>query len=200
LPGSATSAHSLADAAANRDHAAIVEALRRLGGQRIGHLYGPFQKHLFAVYSILGEWKAPEPVQLAGLFHAAYSTHGFADAVLRLEDRPWLAGLIGADAEQDAYLFCAVDRDATWPQIGRAVPVVFHDRFTGTRYAVGDRELCSHCEILAANHVDFARSDPFRPDDQVSRIAALLDQISPYLSSTAIDCYRSEVVGSVQST
>ena len=192
-PSIATSAPSSDEAVCRRDHAAILAALGKLGGQRIGHLYGSFEKHLLAVYRILGEWKAPEPVRLAGLFHAAYSTHGFADAILQLGDRRWLAELIGTEAEEHAYLFCAVNREETWPQIGRNDPIVFNDRFTCLRHGISDQQIRAHCEILAANHVDFARSDPLRPDEQLSRITALLDQISPFLSNAAIECYRSEV-------
>jgi hypothetical protein len=189
----AASPESAIQGPANRNHAFIIEALRELGSQRIGHLYGTFEKHLLAVYSILGEWKAAESVQFAGLFHSAYSTHGFADALLQLEDRPWLADLIGIEAEQDVYLFCAADRNATWSQIGRTRPALFHDRFTGTRYPISDEQLSNHCEILVANHVDFVRSAPSWPAQQVSRITALFDQISPFLSDAAIDCYRSEI-------
>jgi hypothetical protein len=66
--------------------------------------------HLRGTYELLPSWGAHEPVRLAGLFHSIYGMVHFRHQIWPLDDRPTIAGIIGDEAEQLAYLFCTIDR------------------------------------------------------------------------------------------
>lgn len=73
---------------------------------------GTFLDHLTGVYKILVSWKQPRYVARAGMFHSVYGTfdyraHYFFD--LRA-GRQELRQLIGAEAEELAFLICTSDR------------------------------------------------------------------------------------------
>jgi len=75
-----------------------------------------FDDHLIGVQSVLRSWGASETLCNAALFHSIYGTEGFQGYKLPLSHRAEVAGLIGADAERLAWIFCMVDRatvDAT---------------------------------------------------------------------------------------
>lgn len=79
-------------------------------GRLIEHSGGLFLDHLIGVYRILGAWRAPPDVRLAGLFHSAYSTEYFRYALVPAERRGAVAAAIGANAERLAHLFCLASR------------------------------------------------------------------------------------------
>ncbi|MBM7806864.1 hypothetical protein JOD57_002701 [Geodermatophilus bullaregiensis] len=92
---------------------AIAAFLLERGGQNIEHPGGTLADHLARVQHRLARLGAPDSVQLAGRAHAVHGTDGFDVTLLSLEERPGLAGLIGADAEQLVYRYAACDRKRT---------------------------------------------------------------------------------------
>src|SRR5439155_15736430 len=99
--------------------------LRERGADRMPHPGGTLYQHVVRVAGLLAEWGADTDLQLAGLCHACYGTDGFAPALLRPDERPVLADLIGGRAEALVDLYGSCDRAAVYPRRGPAgaVPV-----------------------------------------------------------------------------
>ena len=84
--------------------------LLALGADELIHSGRHFLTHLEGTYLILRRWGLSESVCYAGLFHSIYGTDSFKRNPLPLEKRDELKALIGAEAEQLAYLFGSVRR------------------------------------------------------------------------------------------
>jgi hypothetical protein len=138
--------------------AAVAELLRSRDADGIDHPGGTLDAHLERVRLRLGELGAGEDLQLAGRAHAVYGTDGFDVALLRLDERPLLAALIGADAELLVYRYGACDRARTW----RALPSPrqVHDRFTGEVEVLTDDEARAFVELSLVNELDVAEHAP----------------------------------------
>ncbi|WP_246212282.1 DUF6817 domain-containing protein [Streptomyces abyssomicinicus] len=139
--------------------ARAVELLLRSGAADIPHPGGTLHAHLTRVHTRLSDWGARPALRLAGLCHAFYGTDGFATALLPLEHRAELAGVIGPEAEALVHLYASCDRAATYPGLGGPSPV-FHDRFTGRGFVPTPRRLRDFAELSAVNELDIARVDP----------------------------------------
>jgi hypothetical protein len=154
------------------------------GAGRIAHPGGTLLGHLERVAALLAGWGAAVPVQLAGLCHAAYSTGGFATALLGLDERPLLAQAIGSGAEQLVYLYASCDRDQLYPQLAGPA-ATFTDRFTGTRHVPTALDLCAFMEITAANELDVIRHNPELAARHGAGLAALFTEAGQHLSEQA---------------
>jgi hypothetical protein len=154
------------------------------GADRIAHPGGTLLGHLERVAALLAEWGAAAPVQLAGLCHAAYSTDGFATALLGLDERPLLAQTIGSEAEQLVYLYASCDREQLYPQLARP-SATFTDRFTGTRHVPPAPALRAFMEITAANELDVIHHNPDLAAQHGAGLAALFTDAGQHLSEQA---------------
>lgn len=164
--------------------AAAEKLLRARGAEHIAHPGGTLLAHLDRVAALLAQWRAPVPVQLAGLCHAAYGTDGFATALLRLDERALLAQTIGSEAEQLVYLYASCDREQLYPQL--AGPAAdFADRFTGTRHVPPAPALRAFVEITAANELDVVRYNRQLADQHGADLAALFAGAGHHLSDQA---------------
>lgn len=123
-------------------------------------------------------------MQLAGLCHAAYSTDGFATALLGLDERPLLAQVIGSGAEQLVYLYASCDRGQLYPQL-TGPAATFTDRFTGTRHVPAAPALRAFTEITAANELDVIRHNPELAAQHGAGLAALFTDAGRHLSEQA---------------
>jgi hypothetical protein len=90
--------------------AQLVSLLQSLGAGGTGHSDDNLLAHLVHTYLLLRSWGCGEAVATAGLFHSIYGTEDFREATLRLEDRPLLRQILGADAEAIAYHYCVCSK------------------------------------------------------------------------------------------
>ena len=134
--------------------------LIELGAGEFEHVDGPLIGHLEGTMCLLKSWNAPEVVQDAGLYHAAYGTSAFVENVLELSQRDEVAVIIGRDAENIVYHYCACDRDAFFAQFGQADTPVFYDHLTNSQSAISLALLQQLCELTAANEVEIAINNP----------------------------------------
>ncbi len=111
--------------------------------------------HLVATWRILAQWDAPEPVALAGLLHSIYGTEAFDVATLppTPRNRARVRALVGAEAEDVAYRFCALHRDEFLRASGQGE---ISDRFGPEPLPVSPGQAAALAEILLANEVDLA--------------------------------------------
>ena len=66
--------------------------------------------HLAGTHALLEAWGNSEDICNAGLFHSIYGTKHFRHQSWPLTDRETIRKLIGAQAEELAYLFCTRNR------------------------------------------------------------------------------------------
>ncbi|MFJ1975579.1 DUF6817 domain-containing protein [Streptomyces sp. NPDC087903] len=165
-----------------------VALLREFGAESIAHPGGTLLTHLQRVQARLATWKARPALQLAGLCHAFYGTDGFPAALLPLDRRNDLEGVIGAEAEAIVYLYAACDRKATYPALNQA-DAAFHDRFTGRSHIPGPQLRRDFTELSAANELDLAVIDSAFRDKWGSQLLALFTRLQDLLSADAwLEC------------
>ncbi len=136
------------------DGTALADLLRERGAGTIEHPGGTLSAHLERVGHRLAGLGASTTLQLAARAHAVYGTDGFDVALLGLDERPLLAGVIGPDAERLVYLYAACDRGRTWmalPATGRVA-----DRFTGEHHDLAPGELRDLADLSTVNELDVA--------------------------------------------
>ncbi len=133
---------------------AITGLLADRGAQGIEHPGGTLADHLARVQHRLAGLGVPQSVQLAGCTHAVYGTDGFDVALLGLEERPMLAGIIGEDAEQLVYRYGACDRKRTWDALADTGRV--WDRFTATSEVLDRDQLQAFTDLSLVNELDIA--------------------------------------------
>jgi hypothetical protein len=98
---------------------ARLELLRSLGFANLEHdSHVPFLSHLVGTRRLLVVWGERAALCDAGLFHSVYGTEYFEPA--RTPDRNDVIGIIGAEAERIAWLWCVIRRD-TIDVVGRSV-------------------------------------------------------------------------------
>jgi len=169
---------------------AAIDLLVRIDAEHVPHrAERNLMTHLEATYELLASWEAPEPIALAGLFHSVYGTDAFEHACLLLEERAQVRAVIGKEAERLAYLFCALDRDEFFADVGSSRLV---SRFGDGVIDVSDGETRAICEILLANEIDLAiaKKGADRPDKIEKKVGAVYALIKDYVSPAAAACYR----------
>ncbi|MEN3975662.1 DUF6817 domain-containing protein [Emcibacter sp. SYSU 3D8] len=157
-------------------------ALAAMGAGDFAHINGSLEEHFTGVHDMLVEWGARPVLCDAGLFHAAYGTAHFADAMLTLDKRALVADIIGAEAEAIVYRYCSCDRATVWPRIGTAAPLPFDDRFTGETILMPLEELKEFCELTAANELQIAAGDPGFREQHREGFTSLFSRMRPWLS------------------
>lgn len=174
--------HSGSHPAAARDRDEKFRALAALGAGDFAHINGSLEEHFVGVHDMLVDWGARPVLCDAGLFHAAYGTVHFTDAMLPLDKRALVAGIIGAEAEAIVYRYCSCDRALVWPRIGAAVPLPFEDRFTGETIIMPEDELREFCELTAANELQIAAGEPGFREQHRAVFTSLFSRMRPWLS------------------
>ena len=81
--------------------------LIELSAGKFEHVNGLLIAHLEGTRCLLKAWNASEVLQDAGLYHAAHGTSAFAQNVFELSKREEVAVVIGNDAENIVYHYCA---------------------------------------------------------------------------------------------
>jgi pimeloyl-ACP methyl ester carboxylesterase len=131
-----------------RSYAALHALLLERRAERVAHPGGSLLRHLIRTARRLERWGASEDLIAAGLYHAAYGTHGFAAPLFDLSQRESLRAALGERAEAVVYAYCALDRDhgcqgAEW-----------RDRFSGEYWTPSERMRRDVAELGAANELD----------------------------------------------
>lgn len=131
------------------------------GADEIDHAGGSLYVHLHRVAKRLRSLGASDTLVLAGLAHAAYGTDGFPTHLFDWQtERPVLASVIGAEAEQIVYRYGACDRETTWRDLAEHRTVA--DRFTGTSEELGAADLRDFVDLTIVNELDVLDHDPER--------------------------------------
>ncbi len=68
--------------------------------------------------------------------------------------------IIGIEAEDIVYLYCACDRDYFWPQIDVEAEPEFRNRFTVKLFPLSPQQLQDFCELTVANEIEIAMDNP----------------------------------------
>lgn len=160
--------------------------LSALGAGDFQHLNGTLEHHFLGVFAILSSWGASSTLCRAGLYHAAYGTAGFEAEMVSLDRREKIKQLIGAEAEDIVYDYCACDRELVWPQIGVAAEVVFYDRFTCEPRSLSHLALSYFCDLTCANEIDIANADPTFVRQHGVALGRVFSQWREYLSVPAL--------------
>ncbi|UXI04339.1 DUF6817 domain-containing protein [Photobacterium sp. TY1-4] len=168
------------------------EQLRALGAGDFQHLNGSLIAHLKETESILASWGADETLRVAGLYHAAYGTAGFQENMVSLTRRSEIAMIIGEAAEALVYLYCSCDRDSVFPQFScsQDKPIVFKDRFTGTRFPLTDEQAKPFCELTVANELELVYASESFKQQYGAELFSLFEAMTPNLSDKATAAYR----------
>ena len=171
-----------------------IRQLEALGAGQFKHINGSLLEHLQGTRDLLASWEAPLVLQDAGLFHAAYSTAGFGDRMLDISQRNTVAAIIGEQAEEIVYHFCACDREVFYPSLESTDTPPFPDRFSGKTRELMPQLMADLCELTVANEVEIAsRNAKFRRKHAASRFA-IYNGMFPYLSAYAREAVE-EVFG-----
>lgn len=163
----------------------VEEFLAAHGARDLPHPGGTLLAHLRRTHDVLAGWGARDALRLAGLAHAAYGTDGFPHPLVDLAERPVLAELIGAEAENIVYAYGACDRDLCYPLLTRGEPARFRDRFTGEVSEPSPRLLGDFVELTFANELDVLAHNEKLLAKHSRSLRALLSACRPYASEPA---------------
>jgi hypothetical protein len=159
--------------------------LIELGAGEFEHVDGSLMAHLEGTMCLLKAWNASDMLQDAGLYHAAYGTRAFVRNLFELSQRTEVAAVIGCDAEDIVYHYCACDREAFFAQFGRVEKPVFYDRITTEKSIVSFELLQQLCELTAANEIEIAINNPSFVVQYGSGLVDLFNRMQRFLSPTA---------------
>ncbi|SMC20314.1 hypothetical protein SAMN02745857_00907 [Andreprevotia lacus DSM 23236] len=166
-------------------HASQFAALQALGAGEFIHLNGSLAEHLHGTASLLHAWGADTTLVQAGLFHAAYGTAGYGEALAPLSLRNAIADLIGTGAEALVYLYCACNRALYYPRLGTPAQSRLPDRFSDSERRLSDWQIAALCELTAANETEIALHSKTFLQQYGSELHALFQHMAPWLSATA---------------
>lgn len=159
--------------------------LSALGAGEFEHINGQLIDHLEGTKSLLEQWHAPTVLQDAGLYHAAYGTAGFEESFTSTARRQDIAFIIGKEAEDIVYTYCACDRDYFWPQFSTPNSLQFRNRFSGELLQLTHQQLCHFCELTVANEIEIAQGNSDFINSHGDYLLALFTNMQPYLSKQA---------------
>lgn len=159
--------------------------LSELGAGDFDHIDGNLIDHLVGTQSLLKQWHASAILQDAGLYHAAYGTAGFDAKLVATDQREKIAHLIGKEAEEIVYRYCACDRNYYWPQFSHSKNPEFKNRFTGQLLHLSQKQLREFCELTVANELELANDNESFVNEYGQGLYSLFRAMRPYLSDPA---------------
>jgi hypothetical protein len=159
--------------------------LIELGAGEFENVNGLLIAHLEATRCLLKAWNASEILQDAGLYHAAYGSSAVVQNIFELSQRADVAVVIGSDAENIVYHYCACDRDTFFAQFGRVDTLVFYDRITTKKSAISFELLQQLCELTAANETEMAINNPDFVAQHGAGLVDLFSRMQRFLSASA---------------
>lgn len=159
--------------------------LAELGAADFAHINGNLIDHLKGTRDLLCSWSASQALQDAGLFHAAYGTAGFEQQMVAADQRNKIAEIIGPQAKEIVYQYCACDRDTFWPQLGLVANPQFRNRFNLQTYPLNPQLLKDFCELTVANELEIAMANADFVSKHGSGLFKLFSNMKPLLSPEA---------------
>lgn len=129
---------------------------------------------------------ASEQLQDAGLYHAAYGTAGFELSMVCTNQRDRIAQIIGTDAEEIVYQYCACDRKVFFAELAKKQNPLFPNRFNGQHYRLSKALLKNFCELTAANEVEIAIDNPVFVEEHGQGLNRIFSNMTANLSPAAI--------------
>lgn len=156
--------------------------LTALGAADFVHINGTLIDHLKGTRDILASWSASQTLQDAGLYHAAYGTAGFEEQMVSANRRENIGKIIGVQAEEIVYQYCACDRDSFWPQLGLVENPKFRNRFTQETYPLNSGLLKDFCELTVANELEIAMASSDFVTKHGRGLLKLFTRMAPLLS------------------
>ncbi|MDD9938492.1 MAG: hypothetical protein OXT09_33090 [Myxococcales bacterium] len=169
----------------------LLTTLRALGTEQTAHLDGSLTAHLIGTFGLLEEWGNAQHLCVAGLYHAAYGTDGFAGSFFDWHERSLLASIVGEEVEPLIYLYAACDRPYTYARVGRdGVQLDYRDRLGGMTRMLSVHESRALLELTFANELEIAlRNDPFRAQYH-DHFMQLFPRCRPFVSERAYECFQ----------
>jgi len=159
--------------------------LIELGAGEFEHVDGSLIAHLEGTRCLLKAWNASDVLQDAGLYHAAYGTSAFVQNLFELSQRDEVAKVIGSEAENIVYHYCACDRDVFFAQFGQVNKPVFYDRISTGKTAISSELLQQLCELTAANESEIAINNPDFIAQNGTGLVDLFSRMQTFLSPSA---------------
>lgn len=139
------------------------------GTAGVAHSGRSLYVHLIGVERILRQWHMSEPACLAGLFHSIYGTNAFQRPSIPLRERASVRALIGAAAEELAYLFHLGHRPGCWLDALRTGGIV--SRIDGQFLTIDEPSIAHLIAVECANLAEQGSGTGF-----LSRLASVLDE------------------------
>lgn len=145
------------------DDPVIVKLLPRVSrAAALRHSGRSFLEHLLCTWRILADWQMPLSVCRAGFLHSAYSTSSYTEALFGFDQRDTVRQLIGHDAEELVFRFCAMDRRHYWDELARhrtLARLTYPDRTRGgARVRIARAKLVRLLTIESANIAEQSRA------------------------------------------
>ena len=157
------------------DDPVIVKLLPRVSrAAALRHSGRSFLEHLLCTWRILADWQMPVSVCRAGFLHSAYSTSSYTEALFGFDQRDTVRRLIGHDAEELVFRFCAMDRGGYWDELARhraPARLTYRDRTCGgARVRIARAKLARLLMIESANIAEQSRAADGSPTVWMSRL------------------------------
>ena len=159
------------------------------GAAEAGQPSGTLMQHLRGTYDLLTAWTCPMHVRLAGLCHSVYGTEVFTKETIPLHAREHLKEAIGEQAEELAFLYCAIQRPSLYENLERTAPYAVADRWGGTITLRGLEQLSDLLTLDVANRLDqlqrTATAATFR-----ATARDIYERAAPLLPAPAVEALR----------
>jgi hypothetical protein len=168
----------------------LLKALADIGAGEFDHINGQLIAHLEGTYRYLKAWSNREALCIAGLFHAVYTTDGYAHQLADLEHRDNIIKLIGAEAENIVYYYAACDRDYFYARIGRDKDFSYRNRFNDEESSLNPQLFCDLLELTIANEIEIVSNNKNFKEKQKDWYVELFARFKPYVSEKAFQCYQ----------
>lgn len=163
--------------------------LQAFGAGDFEHLNGSLTAHLEETYRLLKQWGNPEATCDAGLFHAAYGTAGFEEAMVSLESRQKIKTILGEEVEELVYLYCACDREFTYQSLING-NTELRDRFTGKVKTLSQQQAKILAELTVANELELILASKAFYNQHGRGLFQLFEGLKPLLSAEAVKSYQ----------
>lgn len=164
----------------------LMESLRSFGTHESEHTGRSLLDHLLGVYHLLQDWNNSDIVCLAGLFHSIYGTVCYHEQSVSPSERKRVQGVIGEEAEELAYLFCACDREQLVTDFSAQERFRIWDRFRQQEVRVSEDVFRALGEIHLANIVEqVAKVRPAISEEVRCRLWSDWEPVGKFVSERA---------------
>lgn len=172
-----------------QNHLYLLKALKNLNQEELLHVNGKLISHLQNTYGYLQSWGNREALCIAGLYHAVYSTDGYAKQLIDVSHRSHIIDLIGIEAEKIIYYYAACDRNYFYARIGNK-NLFYRNRFTSQKNCLEFQLFCDLLELTFANELEIAIDNKNFKEKHRDWYTELFNRSQPYVSSKAFQAYQ----------